>query len=86
LTLLGVNVDNKKEDFIEYSHLIALTIPAEQRFPLIWRNAPQHADTFGPITKQPTHFVLDNKQQQVLRREGTFQPQDWDLLGTKVAT
>jgi hypothetical protein len=83
--LIGVNIDAKKEDFTSYSQLIDLTTPADQRFPLIWRNAPQHADTFGPIAKQPTHFVLDKNQEQVFRREGTFQPDDWDQLWTKLA-
>lgn len=81
-TLIGVNIDARKEDFLEYSHLIDLTIPADQRFPLVWRNAPQHADTFGPIVKQPTHFVLNRKQEQLLRSEGAFQPSDWDQLRT----
>jgi hypothetical protein len=83
-SLIGVNIDARKEDFVEYANFFKQAVPAGQRFPLIWRNGPQHADTFGPINKQPTHFVLDKKQEQVFRREGTFQPEDWDQLWTKL--
>lgn len=84
-SLIGVNVDAKKSDFIDYANFFRQAVPEGQRFPLVWRNAPQHADTFGPINRQPTHFVLDKKQEQVFRREGPFQPEDWDQLWTKLA-
>jgi peroxiredoxin len=83
-SLVGVNIDARREDFAEYSHLISLTIPAEHRFPLVWRNSPQHADSFGPIKSQPTHFVLNRNQEQEFKREGSFQPADWDLLWSKL--
>jgi peroxiredoxin len=83
-SLIGVNIDAKHDDFVEYAHLVALTIPADQRFPLIWRNGPDHADTFGPVSRQPTHFVLNKDQELVFKREGSFQPQDWDVLWSKL--
>lgn len=78
--LLGVNIDSSKEDFTQYMHLISLSIPADQRFPIVWRNAPDHKDTFGPVIKKPTHFVLDKTHKLMLQREGAFQPSDWDEL------
>jgi peroxiredoxin len=83
-SLIGVNIDAKKEDYVEYAHLVTLTTPADQRFPLIWRNAPDHADTFGPVSKQPTHFVLNKDLELIFKREGTFQPQDWDQVWSKL--
>jgi peroxiredoxin len=83
-SLIGVNLDAKKEDFIDYANFFKQAVPKDQRFPLIWRNDPKHADTFGPIVKQPTHFILDGKQEQVFKREGSFQPGDWDQLWTKL--
>lgn len=83
--LLGVNMDEKKDDFMQYMKLISLSIPANQRFPIVWRNAPGHQDSFGTIARTPTHFVLDKAHKQVLRREGTFQPTDWDDLWTSLA-
>lgn len=82
--LLGVNLDEKREDFMRYIELLNVSVPADQRFPIAWRFAPGHQDNFGPITRKPTHFVLDRKHRQVLRREGSFQPTDWDDLWTSL--
>lgn len=82
--LIGVNIDAKQEDYVEYAKLVNLTTPVDQRFPLIWRNEPKHADTFGPVSKQPTHFVLNKDLELVFKREGTFQPQDWDQVWSKL--
>lgn len=78
--LLGVNMDDKSADFMQYIDLLKVSVPAEQRFPIAWRNAHGHQDSFGPIARRPTHYVLNRQHQQVLRREGSFQPTDWDDL------
>lgn len=78
--LLAVNIDSKKEDFSEYMHIIELSTPKDQHFPTVWRFAPEHKDNFGVITRQPTHFVLNAKQQLLFKREGSFQAEDWDQL------
>ena len=83
--LLGVNIDSSKEDFAQCMRLIARSVPADQRFPIVWRNAPEHKDTFGPVTRKPTHFVIDKTHKLTLRREGTFQPGDWDNLGSTLS-
>ena len=83
--LIGVNIDAKHDDFMEYASLIKQAVPTEQRFPLLWRNTPHHTDTFGTIVKQPTHFVLNKKLEQVSKREGNFRPEDWDQLWTNFA-
>ena len=81
-TMLGVSLDDTKDDFEQYMHLVSLSIPADQRFPILWRNTPGHQDSFGAIAKKPTHFVLDKEHRQVMRREGAFLPGDWDDLWT----
>ncbi|MBC3908791.1 TlpA family protein disulfide reductase [Undibacterium umbellatum] len=78
--LLAINIDADKKDFDSYVQLINLAVPVEQRFPIIWRNTPGYKDNFGTIVNQPTHFVINPKGQLVLKREGTFQPNDWDNL------
>mgnify|MGYP000870160312 FL=1 len=83
--LLGVNMDDKSADFMQYIELLKVSVPAEQRFPIAWRNAAGHQDSFGAITRRPTHYVLNRQHQQVLRREGNFQPTDWDDLWTSLA-
>lgn len=83
--LLAVNIDQDMKDFETYNQLVALAIPKEQRFPTVWRNAPGHKDNFGTISRQPTHFVINAKNQFVFKREGTFQPADWDNLWESLA-
>jgi peroxiredoxin len=78
--LLAVNIDQDKKDFDAYNQLLALAISKEQRFPTVWRNSSEHKDNFGTISREPTHFVINAKNQFVLKREGTFQPSDWDSL------
>jgi peroxiredoxin len=78
--LLGVNLDTNKKDLDDYNDLTTHAYPKDQRFPTVWRNAAGHKDNFGPITIQPTHFVLDRKSELVFKREGKFQPDDWDNL------
>ena len=83
--LLGVNMDERSADFMQYIELLKVSVPAEQRFPIAWRNAAGHQDSFGAITRRPTHYVLNRQHQQVLRREGNFQPTDWDDLWASIA-
>ena len=81
---LGVNMDTDPAALAEYVRLIRLTIPVVQHFPILWRNAKTHSDNFGPITSEPTHFVLDKEHKLVVRRNGKFRPQDWDDLWTNL--
>lgn len=83
--LLGVNMDENKADFESYMRLINLSIPKEQSFPILWRKGPEYVDTFGSIKQKPTHFALDKQHKLIVRREGTFMPDDWDALWTKIS-
>ena len=78
--MLAVSLDEQEADYREYAKLIALTVPAPQRFPMLWRKAPGHVDSFGAITQTPTHFVLDKSHKLVRTRQGSFKPDDWDDL------
>lgn len=78
--MLGVNLDAGKDDFMNYMRIVDLSLAPDRRFPIVWRDAPDHQDSFGTIVKKPTHFVLDRSHRQVLKREGLFQPNDWDDL------
>jgi len=78
--LLGVNLDTNKKDLDDYNELTTQAYPKDQRFPTVWRNAAGHKDNFGNINVKPTHFVLDSKAQLKFKREGKFQPEDWDNL------
>ncbi len=78
--LLGVNLDTNKKDLDDYNELTTQAYSKDQRFPTVWRNAAGHTDNFGSIRVRPTHFVLDGNAKLKFRREGKFQPDDWDNL------
>lgn len=78
--LLAMNMDADKKDFDTYMQIVNQAIPKEQRFPVFWRNSPGHKDNFGQIVQQPTHYVINAKGQLLWKREGSFQPNDWDNL------
>jgi len=80
--MLAVSLDEKRNDYLDYAKLIALSVPVAQQFPLLWRGAPEHSDSFGAITQWPTHFVLDRSHQLLRTRQGSFKPEDWDDLWT----
>jgi peroxiredoxin len=77
---IGVNMDVDRQSLADYVDLVRQTIPAAQHFPIAWRNAKGHADNFGVLSSQPTHFVLDKEHKLVMRRNGIFKPSDWDDL------
>ncbi|MES2019338.1 MAG: redoxin domain-containing protein [Pseudomonadota bacterium] len=81
---IGVNVDTVREELALYVDLLKKTIPTDQHFPIVWRNAKGHSDNFGDIRSKPTHFVLDKEHKLVLRRDGIFKPTDWDDLWTNL--
>lgn len=78
--LLGVNVDQNKKALDDYNEAATFAYPKDQRFPTVWRFAPGHTDSFGKLNATPTHFVLNPKHQLMFRRDGAFQPDDWDNL------
>jgi thiol-disulfide isomerase/thioredoxin len=78
LILLGVNMDASKKDFDDYRRLVGLSVPKDQYFPMVWKNAADYSDNFGPVPKAPTHFVLDKNLALIFKREGAFGPDDWD--------
>lgn len=82
--LLGVNLDALKTDFQDYMRLIGISVPKEQSFPILWRGGPETVDNFGPIGRKPTHFALTKDHKLSFKREGSFQPVDWDKLWTDI--
>lgn len=77
---IAVNMDVDRASLVAYMDVLKKTIPVEQHFPIVWRNAKEHSDNFGVITSQPTHIVLDKEHKLVSRRDGIFKPGDWDDL------
>lgn len=78
--LVGVNIDKAKTDFETYAKIVALSTPKNQQFPLLWKGSLSSFDGFGNIATGPVHFVINNKGEVILRRDGTFKGEDWDNL------
>lgn len=75
---IAVSLDTREEDFRTYAQLQKITIAPRQQVPVIWRAAPRHQDSFGSVTRHPTHVLVTRTGQIGLRREGGLLPGDWD--------
>lgn len=75
---IAVSLDAREEDFRTYAQLQKITIPLRQQVPVVWRASPRHQDSFGPVTRHPTHVLVSRTGQTGLRREGGLLPTDWD--------
>lgn len=79
-TLLGVNMDQKREEFLRYETVVAPLLPKEHQFPSVWGRDPAYLDNLGAIAHLPT-TVLINKQGQVAERYiGRIPPQAWNRI------
>ena len=79
-TLLGVNMDARREDFTRYEAIAAEIVHPEQRFISVWGNDTAYRDTLGVQQKLPS-AVLINKQGEVAQRyAGRIPAQAWDHI------
>lgn len=79
-SLLAVNIDTDKKDFQTYQQMVRLAVPANQQFPIIWRNAAGHQDNFGDVGQLPAFYIIDKSGHLMWQRHGSFRPEDWDRL------
>ncbi len=83
--ILGVSLEKTKAEFDMYSKMVALSIPSNQQFPLIWKGNVHATEDLSNISNDPTHIVIDPNGQIILKREGSFKPEDWDNLWESIA-
>jgi peroxiredoxin len=77
-TLVGVNTDPQRRTLDEWEALVALTVPADQRFTQLWRGDPRHDDGFGAVGTLPATYLID-KQGRVARSfQGRVPAETWD--------
>ena len=75
--VIGIGLDKKVDNFKNYAQLVNATTAKDQQFPLVWRNSPEHKDSFGAIKRDPTVMVIDKNGAVTLKREGIIQDADW---------
>ncbi|WP_372827027.1 peroxiredoxin family protein [Polaromonas sp.] len=77
---LAVSLDRRPRDYRQLAEFMITGAPAPQRFPMVWRLHANHQDSFGPMSRTPTHVILDRQATEFRRREGGMQSGDWDEL------
>lgn len=84
--LLAIGIDRDRSELATYDSLVNRTVPASQKFPILWRGDPAHRDTFGVIERTPTSFILDRQGLQVKEIRGRIDPALWDDMAELVLT
>lgn len=79
-SLIGVNADARRKDWLDYEQLVASAVPTAQRFPSIWRGDPSTVDSMGPPTQWPTAVLIDKSGRPVERYVGRIPAAAWDRI------
>jgi len=79
-TLLGVNMDARRQDLSSYETLLRQTIPAAQRLRSIWAADPFFVNSLGPPTLLPSSALIDKDGRLVERYSGRIPPEAWDRI------
>jgi len=79
-TLIGVNMDTRKQDWLDYEHLVAQSIPAAQRFESVWAGGSDFRDTMGRPAQLPTACLIDKDGRLVERYRGRVPAEAWDRI------
>lgn len=79
-TLLGVNMDARRQDWLDYERLVAQSIPANQRFASVWAGGTDYRDTMDRPTQLPSACVIDKEGRLVEQYRGRVPVQAWDRI------
>lgn len=79
-TLIGVNMDPKRLDWIEYERLVAQTVPAAQRFQSVWAGDADFRDTMGRVEQLPGACLIDKTGKLVEKYRGRIPAEAWDRI------
>ena len=79
-TLLGVNMDQRRDDLVSYETLLRQTVPAPQRLRSVWAADPAYTSSLGPPTHLPSGALIDKSGRLVERYSGRIPPEAWDRI------
>jgi cytochrome oxidase Cu insertion factor (SCO1/SenC/PrrC family) len=79
-TVLGVNLDPRPQDLLDYERLLASTVPAHLRFDSLRGDAPGFFDSMGRPAQLPSACLIDAQGRLVERYLGRIPPQAWDRI------
>lgn len=77
-SLLGVNMDARRQDLVDYEHLVAIAIPEAQRLVSIWAGSPGFRNSLGTPEHLPSAALINKQGQLVQRYSGRIPAQAWD--------
>ena len=79
-TLIGVNMDPRRPDWIEYERLVAQTVPVPQRFLSVWAGDADFRDTMGRPEQLPGACLIDKSGKLVEKYRGRIPAEAWDRI------
>lgn len=79
-SLIGVNTDARRQDWLDYEQLVARTVPPAQRFPSLWRGDASTIDSMEPPAQWPTAVLIDKSGRLVERYTGRIPAEAWDRI------
>lgn len=79
-TLMGVNMDAQRQDWLDYERLVAQTTPAPQRFASVWAGGSDFSDTMGRPLQLPSARLIDKRGQLVEAYQGRIPVEAWDRI------
>lgn len=79
-TLLGVNMDSRRQDWLDYERLVAQSIPATQRFASVWAGGSDFRDTMGRPAQLPSACLIDKGGRLVEQYRGRVPAEAWDRI------
>jgi thiol-disulfide isomerase/thioredoxin len=82
--LVAVSLDKNLADVQAYDRILSHTVPMKQQFPSLWRADPAHKDSFGPVAKAPTSFLLNRQGQLEKEIRGRIPTELWDDIAELV--
>jgi thiol-disulfide isomerase/thioredoxin len=78
--IVAVSVDARRADVQAYRELLEATVAPRDRFPMLWRGEPGHADGFGVPPRLPVAYLIDPKGQVVETFVGRIPAAAWDRI------
>jgi len=79
-TLLGVNMDARRQDLSSYETLLRQTVPAAQRLRSVWAADPSFVNSLGTPNLLPSGALIDKDGRLVERYSGRIPPEAWDRI------
>lgn len=79
-TLLGVNMDPQRQDWLDYERLVAQTTPPGQRFASVWAGGNDFRNTMERPEQLPSAGLIDQRGQLVQQYRGRIPADAWNQI------